>query len=140
MTIRAIGQALKTALENALQPTYPEIKVYSPDAIPAALNSSLNIIILPGEPPFADYHKDLAGDIWEIHFRLTILIPQTDLATALSILAPFWDSIPIALDANRTLSGACSDSHLDLNKDGIGAMEWGGTFYSATEFTFKVSD
>ena len=140
MTISAIGQAIKTVLYNGYQSAYPEMQAYSPDSIPASLYSNLNFLILPGEPPFADYHKDLAGDIWEIHYRIAILIPQTDLATSLTKLSPFWDSIPVLFDANRTLSGACSDSHLDVNKDGIGSMEWGGTHYSATEFTFKVSD
>ena len=140
MSIQSIGQSLKTVLFNALRPNYPEIQVFSTDEIPASLNSNLTILILPGDPPFADYHKDLAGEIWEIHYRISVLIPQTDLATSLTLLSPFWDSMPTTLDANRTLSGACSDSHLDQNKDGIGTITWGGTLYSATEFTFKVID
>ena len=140
MTIKAIGQALKSALNDALLAIYPQMQIFAPDEIPSSLNAGITLLILPGEPPFADYHKDLTGDIWEIHYRISLLIPQTDLATSLTKLSPFWDSIPALFDANRTLSGACSDSHLDVNKDGIGSMEWGGTHYSATEFTFKVSD
>ena len=140
MTIKAIGQALKSALNDSLLASYPQMQIFAPDEIPSSLNAGITLLILPGDPPFADYHKDLTGDIWEIHYRISLLIPQTDLATSLSILAPFWDLIPVALDANRTLSGACSDSHLDQNKDGIGKMEWGGTLYSATEFTFRVID
>ena len=140
MTIKAIGQALKSALNDSLLASYPQMQIFAPDEIPSSLNAGITLLILPGDPPFADYHKDLTGDIWEIHYRISLLIPQTDLATSLSILAPFWDLIPVALDANRTLSGACSDSHLDQNKDGIGTITWGGTLYSATEFTFKVID
>jgi len=134
MTIKTIGQGIKTRLE-----TISDLRaVYAPNELKDSYNAFPCAIIWPTRPI---YHATFDNYV-DLTFRVTILFSKEDAPTAFNKLINYQEesgdqSVLAAIEADRTLDGTASDCMVSRN-EGATATTIAGHIYLSTEFEVLV--
>lgn len=127
---------LRDGLKRNLE-TVPGLRVH--DTIPDNVNPPF-AVVLPASPPWI--RETMARGVFRFRFRVLVGVSRANERASQDNLDGYvsttgTDSVLIAVESDRTLSGDAQDVHM-VGPTDYGVLEWGGTQYTGAEFEVEV--